>query len=106
VFFLDAYCLGFKETESGIETPYEYLSRRNSEHSTYSQQSNNEVGFPMDIIWGESLTADDGQYQEDDNNDSDSSSGSNSGNNSSGSSRSNSSLNNKKKKKKKIKNHK
>ncbi|KAG1101019.1 hypothetical protein G6F42_017570 [Rhizopus arrhizus] len=51
-----AFCLGFKETEKGTETPYEYLSRRNSDYS--SSQSTNE-GFPMDIIWGESLTAND-----------------------------------------------
>lgn len=57
-----AYCLGFKETEKGIETPYEYLSRRNSDYS--SSQSTNE-GFPMDIIWGESLTANDSNSEDD-----------------------------------------
>lgn len=36
-----AYCLGFKETAKGTETPYGYLSRRNSDNE-----------FPMDIIWG------------------------------------------------------
>ncbi|GAA5797864.1 hypothetical protein HPULCUR_003260 [Helicostylum pulchrum] len=51
-----AYCLGFKEGPKGTETPYEYLSRRNSD---YSSQSNTDTGFPMDIIWGESLTASD-----------------------------------------------
>ncbi|RCH79397.1 hypothetical protein CU098_001728 [Rhizopus stolonifer] len=49
----------FKETENGIETPYEYLSRRNSDHSIIQ-----EPGFPMDIIWGESLTADTYDHQE------------------------------------------
>ena len=56
-----AFCLGFKETEHGIETPYEYLSRRNSEHSMSSYASHpsiQESGFPMDGLWGESLTAD------------------------------------------------
>lgn len=55
---IDAYCLGFKEGPKGSETPY-YLSRRNSNHSDYSlsSQSNQDTGFPMDIIWGESLTA-------------------------------------------------
>jgi hypothetical protein len=38
--------LGFKETAKGTETPYGYLSRRNSDND-----------FPMDIIWGsEDLT--------------------------------------------------
>lgn len=39
--YLVAYSLGFKETEKGTETPYGYLSRRNSDNE-----------FPMDIIWG------------------------------------------------------
>ncbi|CEP06908.1 hypothetical protein [Parasitella parasitica] len=56
-----AYCLGFKETERGTETPHDYLSRRNSDYS--SSQSTNE-GFPMDIIWGESLTANDSQNED------------------------------------------
>lgn len=57
-----AFCLGFKETEKGTETPYEYLSRRNSDYS--SSQSTSE-GFPMDIIWGESLTANDSPSEDD-----------------------------------------
>jgi hypothetical protein len=98
--------LGFKETEAGIETPFEYLSRRNSEHSTYSQQSNNEVGFPMDLIWGESLTADDDdQYNQDNNNNNNNDSDSSSSSYSSSTSKSSSTQKNKKKKKK-IKNHK
>ncbi|KAI8983435.1 hypothetical protein BDB01DRAFT_790752 [Pilobolus umbonatus] len=55
-----AFCLGFKETAKEIDPPYEYLSRRNSGHSDYSYSSQPvNDGFPMDIIWGESLTADD-----------------------------------------------
>ncbi|KAI7907651.1 uncharacterized protein BX663DRAFT_491572 [Cokeromyces recurvatus] len=53
-----AYCLGFKESgkEGGRETPYGYLSRTNSDYSS-SHSITNDTGFPMDIIWGESLTA-------------------------------------------------
>ncbi|KAG2234314.1 hypothetical protein INT48_000764 [Thamnidium elegans] len=60
-----AYCLGFKEGPKGTETPYEYLSRRNSD---YSSQSNTDTGFPMDIIWGESLTASDDEAVSNKNN--------------------------------------
>jgi hypothetical protein len=81
--------LGFKEGPKGTETPYDQLSRRNSIHSDYSFSSHsNNNEFPMDIIWGESLTSN--SADESSSSSSSSSSGSN-----------NKSSNNKKKKKKK-----
>lgn len=53
-----AYSLGFNSTgierEEGFETPSEYLSRRNSDQSLSSSQS--ESGPPVDILF-ESLTS-------------------------------------------------
>ncbi|KAI8341465.1 hypothetical protein BC941DRAFT_510669 [Chlamydoabsidia padenii] len=62
-----AYCMGFDQTarpEDGYETPMGNLSRRTSLHSMSSSDSlssmdtnHNNSGF-ADLMWGESLTAD------------------------------------------------
>lgn len=74
--YTDAYCMGFDQTtrpDDGYETPMGNLSRRTSLHSFSSCESlpsmdtninsnsnmnnNSNSGF-ADLMWGESLTAD------------------------------------------------
>ncbi|KAI8095106.1 regulator of Vps4 activity in the MVB pathway-domain-containing protein [Gilbertella persicaria] len=53
-----AYCLGFKETENGIETPYEYLSRRNSDHSIIQEPGSEEEEYDCPLCMEELDIAD------------------------------------------------